>query len=108
MIASQLLKWTHYLQDTQGRDVELRYFRDQEQREVDFVVTEDNKPILFIECKYDSYQVSNHLKYLKNKFPQVPAFQLTYNSKKDFVTPDKIRVSDAYKVHAELKQTLGL
>lgn len=108
MIASQLLKWTHYLQDTQGRDIELRYFRDQEQREVDFVVIEDNKPILFIECKNDSHQVSSHLKYLKNKFPHVPAFHLTYNSKKDFVTPDKIRLSDAYKVQAELKQILGL
>src|SRR3989338_8936344 len=48
MIASHLLKWSQYMYDTQGRDVELRYFRDTQKREVDFVITEDQKPIQFI------------------------------------------------------------
>ncbi len=30
-----LLKWCHFQQDTEGRNVELRYFRDVERREVD-------------------------------------------------------------------------
>ncbi|MGA1838999.1 MAG: hypothetical protein ACMUIU_00085 [bacterium] len=36
-----LLKWVHYEQDTKGRDLELRYFRDIDGREVDFVITEN-------------------------------------------------------------------
>ncbi len=108
LIACQLLKWAHYLQDTQGREVELKYFRDKEQREVDFVLTEENLPIIFIECKSDSHQVGPHLKYLKLRFPEVPTFQLTMNSEKDFVTPEKIRVCDAYKSVSELKNILGI
>ena len=39
-MASHLLKWVHFQQDAEGRDLELRYFRDTDGREVDFVVVE--------------------------------------------------------------------
>ena len=48
LVAFHLLKWVFFLQDTEGRDVELRYFRDVDKREVDFVILEDNKPLHFI------------------------------------------------------------
>lgn len=38
MVACHLLKWVHWQQDTEGLDLELRYFRDTDGREVDFVV----------------------------------------------------------------------
>jgi len=102
LIGSHLLKKINFLEDTQGRDLELRYFRDIEQREVDFVVTEDRAPILFIECKWSDSPVSPHLNYLKAKFKNVPSYQLTYNGKKDFKTPEGIRVVNAHKVLNEL------
>ena len=40
------LKWVHQQQDAEGRDLDLRYFRDVDGREVDFVVTERNLPVL--------------------------------------------------------------
>lgn len=43
LVACHLLKWVHHQQDTQGRDLELRYFRDTDGREVDFVVAEGGK-----------------------------------------------------------------
>ena len=102
MIGNHLLKRVQYLEDTQGREIELRYFRDNEQREVDFVVVEDQKPVLFIECKLSDTTISSNLKYLKKKFPAVESYQLTYNSKKDFLSQDGIRVCDAYKVINEI------
>jgi predicted AAA+ superfamily ATPase len=50
LVASHLLKWVHFQIDTRGRELELRYFRDIDGREVDFVVT--RKPILFIEAEW--------------------------------------------------------
>ena len=47
-----LLKWVHFEQDAQGRDLELRYFRDTDGREVDFVVVERRRPLLLVECKW--------------------------------------------------------
>ena len=107
MIASHLIKRIHYVQDTEGREVELRYFKDTEQREVDFVVTEDAKPILFIETKYADTNISPNLKFLKKKFPDVKSYQLTYNSKKDFVSADGIRVIDAHLGLKEILTVIG-
>jgi predicted AAA+ superfamily ATPase len=106
LIGSHLLKWVHFYEDTEGRDLELRYLRDIEQREVDFVVIENRLPILMIECKFADTQISPSLKYFKSKFPNVPAFQLTHNSKKDFKSAEGIRVVDAYKIINELKEII--
>ena len=95
LVASHLLKWVQYQQDTQGRDLELRYFRDVEGREVDFVVTERRKPVLFVECKWADVEVDRSLRYLKTRFPECPAWQISGTGAKDFVTPEGIRVCPA-------------
>lgn len=102
MVACHLLKWTHWLQDTQGRDVELAYFRDVEGREVDFVVVENKKPLLMVECKWGDDHVSQPLRYLKNKFPSSKAWQIHMTGKKDFQTPEGIRVAPAIVLLREL------
>ena len=51
VIASHLLKWVHWQQTVDGRDYELRYFRNTDGREVDFVVVDGQKPILWVEAK---------------------------------------------------------
>lgn len=50
LVASHLLKWVHFQHDTLGRELELRYFRDVDGREVDFVVVEGREPILLVEA----------------------------------------------------------
>lgn len=96
LVASHLLKWVNYMEDTRGRDIELRYFRDIDSREVDFVVVEDEKPVLFVECKWSDDDVSRSLCYLRNHFPEVPAWQIHADGKKDYQTSDGIRVAPAY------------
>lgn len=77
LIAFHLLKWCHFQQDTLGEDIELRYFRDTDKREVDFVVVKEGKPFLFIEAKLSaSREISPHLRYLKHKFPDVESYQV--------------------------------
>ena len=95
LVAAHLIKWVHFQQDTEGRDLELRYFRDVTGREVDFVVTESGKPFMFIECKWDDAPVNKALRYLKKRFPLCPAYQIAATGKKDFETPDGIRVYPA-------------
>ena len=96
LVACHLLKWSFFLQDTEGRDVELRYFRDVDRREVDFVITEDGKPILFAECKSSSKRVSSSLNYLKKRFPDVQASQVTLDEDIDVVTKEGIRICSAH------------
>jgi predicted AAA+ superfamily ATPase len=98
LVASHLLKWTHFGEDTKGRDLELRYFRDIEGREVDFVVVEDTRPILFVECKWADDSISPHLKYLTARFPGIPAWQVHAAGKKDYQSPEGIRIAPAIKL----------
>lgn len=72
-IAVHLLKWIYYEQDINGRDVDLRYYRDKYDREVDFVITENNRPIHLIEAKLSDSSVTKGLRYLKGRFPEARA-----------------------------------
>jgi hypothetical protein len=95
LIASHLLKWVHFEQDARGLDLELRYFRDTDGREVDFVVIERRRPQLLVECKWGDTDVDRSLRYLRARFPEAEAWQVSAAGKKDYVTPEGIRVSPA-------------
>src|SRR5881296_1561538 len=95
LVAAHLLKWVHFEQDARGRDVELRYFRDTDRREVDFVVVEKRAPILLVECKWGDADADRSLRYLKERFPDAQAWQISAAGRKDYRTPDGIRVAPA-------------
>lgn len=97
MVAVHLLKWVWHQEDTLGRDIHLRYFRDIDKREVDFVIVEKNVPIIAIECKWGDDSISPALKYFKKRFSSCEAFQLTMEGKKEFVSAEGIRVCSALK-----------
>ena len=86
MVACHLLKWVHFEQDTKARELELRYFRDVDGKEIDFIVTENLKPILAVECKWEDAEPSKTLALFKKKFPTVEAWQISCTGKKYFVT----------------------
>ena len=95
MVALHLLKWIHYMQDIEGRDFEFRYFRDIDGREVDFVIMEDLQPVYFIEAKWNDAPVSKGLVYLKKRFKDTVALQISAIGKKNYITPDNIKVCPA-------------
>lgn len=92
-MAGHLLKWVHFLQDTEGRDVDLRYFRDTDGREVDFVVVDGRQPLVAVECKYSAAPVSTALRYLKHKFPGIDAWQVHATGTDDYQTAGGVRVT---------------
>lgn len=95
LVACALLKWVNYQQDTQGEDINLSYFRDVDHREVDFVITAGKKPIQFIECKWNDAPISPALKYLKTRFPDCEAWQISAIGSKDYLGDLDIRVCPA-------------
>jgi hypothetical protein len=102
LVACHLLKWCSYLQDTEGRDVELLYFRDIDRREVDFVITENGTPIEFVEAKTSGKSLSPSLRYLKLRFPSTRATQVSLEATEDLVTKEDIRISPAPLFLSEL------
>ncbi len=98
LVGSHLLKWVHFEQDAHGRDLELRYFRDTDGREVDFVVVERRSPVLFVECKWGDQEIDRGLRYLKERFPRCDAWQLSAAGRKDYRSPEGIRVAPALEL----------
>ncbi len=98
MVACHLLKWVHFEQDTKARDLELRYFRDIDGREVDFVVLEKKKPIYAIECKLTSDSISQPLVYFKKKFPECEAWLIFSTGTREYVDRNGIHCSHALKL----------
>ena len=95
LVACHMLKWVHYQQDAEGLDRELRYFRDKDGREVDFVVVERKTPALLVECKWGDAEIDRSLKYFKAKFPKAEAWQISATGRKDYVSGEGIRVAPA-------------
>lgn len=73
LVAGHLLKFCHFIEDTQGHRMELRFLRDIDKREVDFVVLRDRKPIFAVECKSGEKALSPHIPYFKAR-TSIPKF----------------------------------
>lgn len=95
MVAMHLLKRVHYKEDTEGSDVALRYFRDIDGRETDFVVEENGSPRILIEAKLGDAEIGRGMKYLKARFPKAEAWQISLNGAKDYLSKEGIRVRPA-------------
>ncbi len=95
LVASHLLKWVHFKQDTEGRDLELRYFRDRDGREVDFVVSERKKVLLAVECKWGDAPIDKSLRYFAKRTVPEEAWQISATGTKDYQTSEGIRVAPA-------------
>jgi predicted AAA+ superfamily ATPase len=95
LVASHLLKWVHFQVDTEGRELELRYFRDVDGREVDFVIVERQAPIMMVEVKLGAESPSSSLKYLKERFPGCDAYQVHLRGERDSLTDERIHLWSA-------------
>ena len=89
LIANSLLKRLHYLEDRDGYRYELRYIRDKEGREVDFVIVKDGKIEELIEAKYSDETISRSLVYYAERLKPPKATQIVANLRRPF---DKGRV----------------
>ena len=83
LVANHLYKKVHFLNDTQGLSYELMYYRDKDQREVDFVLTEDSLPVQLIEVKAADDVPTKSLTYLKERLPGIDAQQVVHKLKQE-------------------------
>jgi len=84
LVACQLLKYCHWIEDTQGYTMDLRYIRDTDKREVDFVVLRDGRPEFAVECKTGERSISSAAVYFKER-TTIPAFYQTHLGTQDYV-----------------------
>ncbi len=90
MVASHLLKLCHFREDTEGHRMELRFLRDTDAREVDFVVLENRKPLFAVEVRTGEGSVSPAVRYFKQR-TSIPRWYQVHLGSKDVVV-DGVRI----------------
>ena len=99
-IAAQLLKYCHFLEDTEGFRMDLRFLRDTDKREIDFVVLKEGLPLFAVECKTGEKNINPSLFYFMER-TQIPKFYQVHEGTKDYEKRG-IRVLPAHRFCKEL------
>ena len=84
LIAAHLLKKIHFLQDSQGLPLELKYIRDKEGREVDFLILKEGRPFALIDAKLSQDKISRSLKYYSKKLRPSHSLQVVAHLKREY------------------------
>lgn len=84
LLASHLLKFCHFMTDSHGIEVDLHYVRDQEKREVDFLVTWEKKPWLLVECKLEPGGSQRSIAHFGKKLDLASRYVVTRAGAKDY------------------------
>jgi len=83
MVAGHLLKYCHFIEDTEGYNMELRFIRDTDGREVDFVVLKGGKPLFAVECKTGERNPLAACAYFRER-TAIPLFYQVHLGEKDY------------------------
>jgi len=99
MVACHLLKAMEAWIDLGFGDFDLRYLRDKQKREVDFLLVKDRKPWFLVEVKMSDKTVSPSLGYFQTQTNAQHAFQVVMNL--PFEQADCFRIHRAVVVPAK-------
>ena len=86
--------------------MELRYLRDTDGREIDFVVLKNKKPLFGVECKTGEKALSPHIHYFRER-TEIPAFYQVHQGKTDFGSSKTGRVLPFIQFYQELVSQFG-
>lgn len=75
MAAVELYRIIHYWNESGYGNFKLHYIRNKEKEEVDFIISDNNTPIMLIEAKNSDTKISKSLINFQNKL-NIPAIQL--------------------------------
>ena len=82
-VASQLLKYCHFIEDTEGFRMDLRFLRDTDKRGIDFVVLKEGRPTIGVECKTVERNINPSLFYFKER-TDIPRLYQVHQGTKDY------------------------
>lgn len=81
LVASHLLKYCHFHQDTSGEKMDLRFYRDSNRREIDFIILKNKKPLFAVECKKGDRDLADNIKFFSKRLPIPRYYQVHLGTK---------------------------
>jgi predicted AAA+ superfamily ATPase len=102
MVAGHLLKYCNYLEDSDGEKMELRFLRDTDKREIDFVVIKNKKPLFAVECKTGEKNLTPHIPYFKAR-TNIPHFYQVHLGSKHKEIDERTTIIPFWRFCGDLK-----
>ena len=84
-----MLRLVHYAEDIWGEKLDLRYYRDQQGHEVDFLILHKRNPLVAVEVKSSEQEIDSGLDYLCDKVRIPHMFQLHLKGKSESLSKTK-------------------
>ena len=82
LVASNLLKFCHRDEDQEGDRMELKFIRDSQRREIDFVVVRNDRPEFAVECKSGDRKLARNIRYFSER-TSIPIFYQVHRGQSD-------------------------
>jgi len=101
MVAGHLLKLLDFLHDYEGYRTRLYYLRNVDSKEVDFLVTVDERPWFAVEAKIADQGIAPPLRYFKQRLKIPYAYQVVQAAGIDYLR-EGVRVVSADRFFASL------
>jgi predicted AAA+ superfamily ATPase len=92
LVALNLLKRLNFIEDAYGDRLALHYVRDKEGREVDFLITSNQKPVALIEVKRSYQEPDPSLLYFRDRLTSPVCIQLHSECAKRSVIKQGVRI----------------
>ncbi|MDH3324408.1 MAG: ATP-binding protein [Candidatus Peregrinibacteria bacterium] len=96
LVGLSLLKHVWDLQDQKGQDIDLKYLRTKDGKEVDFCLVKDGDVQQMIEVKYSNQNIDKNLQYYQKKYGW-DAVQVVQELRQERVSKTGILVRDGKK-----------
>lgn len=95
LVACALLKEMHFREDHLGEKWGVYYLRNKDGREIDFLLTKEDKPALMIEVKWNDEERSPNFSLFEKYFTGAKKIQLVKELKKEKTYPDGVEIRSA-------------
>lgn len=95
LTACALLKEIHFREDVKGEQWKLFYLRNKEGKEVDFLISKNNKLSTLVEVKVNQDYTSKSLMFFSKKFQNIQKIQIVKNLKREKTFPNGIEIRKA-------------
>lgn len=103
LAATAIIKELHFMEDTLGYSTSLRYLRNKDGREIDFLLVIDGRPTHMIEIKWADEKPSPHFKYFSGFFNNIKQVQLVRKLKKEKTYPDGLEMRNVVSWLTQMK-----
>jgi hypothetical protein len=103
LVACALLKEMHFREDCLGEKWDFYYLRNKDGREIDFLLTKEDKPSLIIEVKWSDAERSSNFSFFEKYLAGAKKIQIVKEINREKTYPDGVEIRAAQNWLSEMK-----